>query len=117
SRVRIDQGSSDAAYSAAAGKNQALAKGRRGLRGDMRVSVRSGRVPAPLRESAAGEQGLATLHGGADLIRRGAPDVVAGVHRAFQGQHGEHVVVDLIAELAQLRSEEHTSELQSRENL
>src|SRR5471032_3530808 len=40
--------------------------------------------------------------GGAYLLRRGAADVVARGNRAFQRQHGEHVVADQRREGAQL---------------
>src|SRR5471032_3469275 len=40
--------------------------------------------------------------GGADLLGRGAADVVARGDRAFQRQHGEHVVVNQRGESAQL---------------
>ena len=53
------------------------------------------------RVLAAGEQRLAAHDGCLHLRRRSAADVVTGIHRAFQGQHGEHVLLDLVAELAQ----------------
>src|SRR3990167_7843873 len=67
----------------------------------LKPGFRSRRTVKPDSFLAAGQQLAATLYRSAYLIRRGAADMVAGVDRAFQGQHGEHVLLDLLAELAQ----------------
>ena len=41
-------------------------------------------------------------NGRSHLGRRGAADVITGIHRALQGQHGENVLVDLGAEVSEL---------------
>src|SRR5690606_40683838 len=49
----------------------------------------------------------------AHAVKLGKPDaLIVGAHAVFRHQHGEVVVAVLV-----VRSEEHTSELQSRENL
>ena len=51
---------------------------------------------------AAGEQFLAAHDCRLHLRRRSTADVITRIHRTFQRQHGKHVLLDLVAELAQL---------------
>src|SRR5690606_35834806 len=53
------------------------------------------RCPSPTQQLAA------TLYRSPYLSRRSTADMVAGIHRAFQGKHLEHVLLDLVAEAAQ----------------